>query len=220
MEYDNGFEKNNKRKFYDSDDEYEYIRVAKKSKFEIDNSLIYAIGKEVHFTGGINQDSIERVIKIFTKIIYEYELKHKSGGKKKLDIVYIIDSPGGSVTSILKFVDYIKMTKKKYPYITYTSIINGMAASAGTIMAVTADRRKMTKNAFAMIHELATNGGGGKYTHITSYGKHLTNMHNTLLDIYMTVAKNTRSEVEELLKNESWYTAKEYQELGFIDEII
>ncbi len=219
MEYNIEGERNNKRKSYDNNDDYEYIRVAKKSKFEIDNSLIYAIGKEVHFTGGINQDSIERVIKLFTKIIYEHEKKHPNL-KKKLNIVYIIDSPGGSVTSILKFVDYVKMTKKKYPHITYTSVINGMAASAGTIMAVTADHRKMTKNAFAMIHELATNGGGGKYTHITSYGKHLTNMHNTLLDIYMTVAKNTRSEVEVLLKDESWYTAKEYLELGFVDEII
>jgi ATP-dependent protease ClpP protease subunit len=218
MEYNVG--NNNKRKFDNDEDnnEYEYVKVIKKPKFEIDDSLVYAIGKEIHFTAGINNNSIERVIKLITKIIYEHESKHKNE-KKKLNITIVIDSNGGSVLSILKYVDYIKLTKKKHPNVTYTSIINGLAASAGTIMAVCADKRLMTRNAFSMVHELST-GHSSSYTKFMSYSEHLKTMHNILLDIYMTVAKPSREEMEKILNTETWYDAEGYKSIGLIDEII
>lgn len=183
----------------------------------INDDLIYSIGKEIHFTAGVNQNTIEKIIKLMTKIIHDHEAKHKND-KKKMNITMVIDSPGGSVHSVLKFVDFIKMAKKKYPHITFTSIATGFVASAGTIMCVVADKRLITPHAHAMIHELSS-GNTGKYTHMMSYTKHLTDLHNVLLDLYMKVSKVPRNEMEVLLNTESWYSAEEYKKLGLVDDI-
>jgi ATP-dependent protease ClpP protease subunit len=209
-------EENKKRKLdeIDSFDDL-YYNGNKKSKMTIGNDLIYSIGKEVHFTAGINNNTVEKVIKIMTKIIYEHEHKNR---KKKLTITYIVDSPGGSVNAILKFVDFIKLVRKKHSHIKFVSIITGFAASAGTIMCVVADKRLITRHAHAMIHELASSNSG-KYTFMMSYSKHLENLHNALLDIYMEVAKITREEMSKLLSVESWYDAEGYTKLGLVDGI-
>ena len=136
----------------------------------------------------------------------------------KLNIIYTIDSPGGSVTSILKFVDFIGLAKKKYSFVNFTSIITGLAASAGTIMAIVADKRYMTKNAHSMIHELAS-GSSGKYTEMRSYINFLDHLHEKLVTIYCEKTKKSVEDIEKLLRNETWFSAEDYLKYGFIDEI-
>ena len=163
----NNIVKNNKRKCegYNKHNNYDYefaAAPAKKQKLSIDDNLIYSIGKEIHFTAGVDNFTIEKLIKLITKIIHEHEEKYKM--KKKLNITIIIDSPGGSVHAVLKFVDFIKLVKNKYPHISFTSIATGIVDSAGTIMCVVADKRLITTHAHAMINELSS-GNMGKYTH-------------------------------------------------------
>jgi ATP-dependent protease ClpP protease subunit len=211
-------EKNNKKRTYSKMSNK--TTTPKKPKFVFGgNKRIYTIGTEIHFTDGINNDTIEIVIRKITKIINENHKKYEDSGET-LTITYIVDSPGGSVTAILKFVDYIKLARKKYPYLKFTSIITGCVASAGTIMCIVADKRLMTHHAHSMIHELSS-GNSGKYTHLISYSNHLTNLHEALLNIYMdgTNNKQTKEDLEKLLATESWFTAKEYLDGGFVDEI-
>ena len=93
-----------------------------------------------------------------------------------------------------------------------------MVASAGTIMCIVADKRLITKHATAMIHELSS-GRSGKFTHLMSYSKHLTDVHNILLNIYLEGSPNTKEELERILNTETWYNAQEYLDSGFVDEI-
>ena len=192
--------------------------VKRQKLFKMPDKMIYNINTEIHFTEDINKESIESIIKMITKIINKNDQKYR-GGNNKLKITYIVDSPGGSVTAILKFVDFISLAKKKYPYVEFTSIITGLVASAGTIMCVVADHRYMTPYAHAMIHELSS-GTQGKFTHMMSYGTFLTDLHNNLVDIYLRKCKKTKDELEDLLKKETWYSAKDYLEAGFVDKII
>jgi ATP-dependent protease ClpP protease subunit len=180
---------------------------------------IYSVGTEIHFTDNINDDTIESLIKETTHVITE---NIKSGGHRskdsKLNITFIVDSPGGSVTAVLKFVDFIRMAKEKHPNVEFTSIITGMVASAGTIMCAVADHRYMTKHAFAMIHELAT-GNVGKYTQLISHADFITTMHNTLVKIYQKVCGKSVEEIEALMMRETWYSADKYLQHGFVDEL-
>lgn len=186
--------------------------------FTVENKTIYTIGTEIHFTDQINNETIEIIIKKITKLINENHKKYEDTDEK-LNITYIVDSPGGSVTAILKFVDFITLAKKKYPYVEFTSIITGCVASAGTIMCVVADKRLMTANAHSMIHELST-GNSGKYTHFMSYGIHMTQLHEALLNIYIKHGTQTKEQLETLLKTETWFTAQEYLASGFVDEVV
>ena len=212
---------------YDEDNEGEektnpYREIYKRRKLidtSINHPLIYTVNNEVHFTAGVDKDSIEEVIKQISMIISSNKKKYENT-TDTLNITYIVDSPGGSVLSILKFVDFIYTAKKKFPFVRFTSVITGLVASAGTIMCVIADKRVMMPHGYAMIHELSS-GNSGKYTHIVSHSKFLDQLHNCLADIYMNNKFNgSRKELELLLKDESWYNATDYKNIGLVDEIL
>lgn len=190
-----------------------------KRLFELndDNKMIYSVGSQVHFTAEINNETIEALIKEVTKVVND-NLPKFGAKDEKITLTYIVDSPGGSVTAVLKFVDFISMVKLKHPHIEFVSIITGIAASAGTIMCAVADKRAMTRNAFAMIHELSS-GNMGKYTQLISYSEYIKTMHNKLASIYVTHCGIDREKLEELLMRETWFDAEAYKELGFVDEI-
>ena len=208
-----GFTGGKRERTYEENDE------PKRPKLFQSDKMIYSVGTEIHFTSGINNESIEKIIRKITKIIKENHKKYV-GTTDKLNITYIVDSPGGSVSAILKFVDFINMVRWKYPYVEFTSVITGLVASAGTIMCIVADKRMMTKNGHAMIHELSS-GNSGKYTHLMSYSRYLNKLHETLMDIYIkgTKGKQTKANLEKLLYTESWYDAEEYLDGGFVDVI-
>ncbi len=180
------------------------------------NKSIYTCGNEIHFTTSITKDTIQEIIIQITALINEH--RKKSTEPEKLNITYIVDSPGGSVTSILKFVDFINLTKEKFKFVEFTSVITGMTASAGTIMAIVADNRYMTRNAHAMVHELST-GYSSQYSHFKSYSSYLDKLHDKLAKIYCEKTGKSKGEVEKIMLDETWFTAEEYLESGFIDKI-
>lgn len=157
MDINWGITENNKRKYDNMVDGDEPIMDEPDKKrfklFKSPDKMIYTIDNEIHFTEGINARTIELLIKKITKLINKNADKYK-GGKEKYEIFIIVDSPGGSVNAILKFVDFITLTKKKYPFVTFTSVTTGCAASAGSVLSTSLDRRLMTRNATMMIHEL------------------------------------------------------------------
>jgi ATP-dependent Clp protease protease subunit len=209
---------NNKRKFSEIDNDKDY-QVSKKPKlFTTDNKMIYSIDNEVHFTADIDNENIENIIRKITKIVHKNKKKYE-GSDDTLKITYIVDSPGGSVTAILKFVDFINMVKQKYKWVKFVSIATGLVASAGTIMCVVADTRLMTKHAHAMIHELSS-GSSGKFTQLVSYGKFLNSLHTTLLGIYLRHTENSKENLERLLNSETWFNAEEYCQHGFVDKVV
>jgi ATP-dependent Clp protease protease subunit len=216
---DNGSSNNTRSKKRKLDFDDDYVRQDKRPRYMVQqkDDMIYSIGTEIHFTAEINKENIEKIIKEINHIIEKNEKKYRDEDEK-LTIAYIVDSPGGCVHSVLKFVDYIKMVKEKYPYIEFVSIITGLTASAGTIMCIAADKRLMTKYSHAMIHELSS-GNSGKYTHLMSYSSFLSDLHNTLLDIYIEKSNKPREEMESILNTETWFNSQQYLEHGFIDEI-
>ena len=191
----------------------------KKTRMYPRNKQVYKDDTTIYFSCGVNKMTIDKVIRMITKIINANKDNYE-GTSKKLEITYVVDSPGGCVDSILKFVSFVEMIKKKYPFLTFRSVLSGCCASAATIMCVCADKRQMMKYAHAMIHELST-GMRGKYKFLLSYIDHLQKAHAALLKVYTDANKNIDShEIEKLMADETWFSAEQYLKAGFIDEII
>jgi ATP-dependent protease ClpP protease subunit len=186
--------------------------------YQIYDPLIYTMGKEVHFSAGIDKLTIEILIKHMSAVINAYYDEHDARGEE-LVVTYVVDSPGGSVLSVLKFVDFIRLSKFKYPKLKFKSVISGLAASAGTIMSCIADERIMTKNAKSMIHDLS-GSIPGTYTQMMSQVEFIKDLNFSLVDIYEEKCNKTREELVELLKTNKWFNAKQYLEFGFVDMII
>lgn len=209
------------RKRSNSESAYDYepmLGTIKKKKIEQVHPLIYTTGNEVHFSyDHIDKPSVELFIKQITRLV---EKKYK--GKKteeEVTITYVLDTPGGCATTALKFVDFISLIKEKYPNLKFVSVITGLVASAGTIMAIVADKRFMTANAHAMIHELST-GNSGRYTQLVSHGKFIVELQSKLTSLYMKHNKTLpQEELELLLMKDAWYGAEEYKSHGFVHEI-
>ncbi len=206
----------------------------------IDGDELYRERNEIWFSTSISPRSINKLIKFIYDIIHDEKLSAYRENEEMFEIIIHIDSYGGCITSIFKFIDFVEQLKKKK--IRFRTIINGRACSAATLMAIVGDKKHITKHSYAMIHELQC-VAGGYHTHIQSYLKYISSLHSDIVELYnkfksktsteaqpittqpittqpITTQPITTQDIEAWMIKETWFNAKEYLELGFVDEII
>ena len=125
-----------------------------------------------------------------------------------------INSYGGSVFAGLSSVDYILNCK-----VPVTTIIDGCAASAATLMSVVGKRRLMHKHAYMLIHQLSS-GMWGKYEDLKDDMENCDNFMKTIKDIYEEHTTIPKKELAKILKHDLWWDAETCLKYGLIDEII
>lgn len=126
-----------------------------------------------------------------------------------------INSPGGSVFAAVAIANTLKNHKAKV-----TAFIDGLAASAATIITSACDVVKMPKNALFMIHNPLTWAYGNKQE-LEKTGILLDKVKDSILETYLAKAKGkTKEELSALMDEEKWFNAEEAKEYGFIDEIV
>ncbi|WP_078430476.1 head maturation protease, ClpP-related [Alkalihalobacterium alkalinitrilicum] len=96
--------------------------------------------------------------------------------------------------------------------------VDGIAASAASIIAMAADEIIMGVGSMIMIHEGSTFAWGTK-TDLRKTLNALEGLDNSIIDVYMTRYKGDRSEIETMLVNETWFTSSEAVEVGLADKV-
>jgi ATP-dependent Clp protease, protease subunit len=96
--------------------------------------------------------------------------------------------------------------------------IDGIGASAGSIIPMGADEIVMGVGSMLMIHEGSTWAWGNKGDIRKSLNA-LEGIDKSIADIYMTRFKGERSEIETMIENETWFTAIEAVEIGLADKV-
>lgn len=183
---------------------------------EVKDDNLYRSQNEVWFSCDVNTSSINKLMKLMQEAIHDEHLSaYRDRGE--LEIILHIDSYGGMVKSAFKFIDYVKLLNKKK--ITVSTIINGCACSAGTLMAIVGKKRQITQHSYAMIHELSS-VMWGEYSKMKSYTHHLDTTHSQIVALYQEHTELSKEEIEELMAKETWFSAQEYLEKGFIHEIL
>lgn len=187
--------------------------------FGVQSDRVRSVGNEIFFTDAVSPASIEALIKEFHAVISRSQTA-SSGILGKNDasvaITLYIDSPGGYLKDCFKFIDYVSILQAS-GRVSLTTVITGIAASAATLMAIVGDKRYIMRNALCMVHELFS-GSMGTFTQLSSGMKMLQNQHEKLLAIYLQHNKRIeRQSLETLLQKETWFTAAEYVENGFVD---
>ena len=125
-----------------------------------------------------------------------------------------INSYGGSVFAGLSSVDYIINSK-----VPVTTVIDGCAASAATLMSVVGKRRLMHKHAYMLIDQLSS-GMWGKYEDLKDDMENCDNFMKTIKSIYEEHTNIPRKELDKILKHDLWWDAETCLKYGLIDEII
>jgi len=124
-----------------------------------------------------------------------------------------INSPGGDAFDGIAIYNQLKDHPAKI-----TVYIDGLAASAASIIAMAADELIMNTGSMLMIHEAWTFAFGSKGD-IKKTLNALEGIDKSLADIYMTRFQGERSEVETMLVNETWFTSSEAVEVGLADRV-
>ncbi len=133
-------------------------------------------------------------------------------------ILFIINSPGGSVDSGFAIWDQIQMITSPV-----TTLVTGLAASMGSILslAASAGRRFATPNARIMIHQPLLSGVvKGQATDLEIQAKEMLKTRSILVDLYVTATGKTKAAIEKAIDRDTWMTATEAMEFGLLDGIV
>lgn len=124
-----------------------------------------------------------------------------------------INSPGGDVFAARA----IQAAMEAYSG-EITAHVDGYAASAASLIAVSADRCVMAPGAFMMIHKAWTIGMGNADDMMASAAL-LEKIDGTLAETYAARAGGDAGEYAELMRAETWFTAQEAVDAKLADEI-
>jgi ATP-dependent protease ClpP protease subunit len=96
--------------------------------------------------------------------------------------------------------------------------IDGVAASAGSFIAMSGDEIRMADNAYLMIHN-ASGGVMGDSEDMRKQAELLDKINGNIADMYKKQAGKSRKYWLDLMDAETWFTAEEAQAAGLVDTI-
>lgn len=127
-----------------------------------------------------------------------------------------IHTGGGSVFDGYRLFN--SMQELRTRGVSVTARINTLAASMGSVIAMAADKVEIAANGRMMIHEAST-AMAGDAEKMRQTANLLEGISDEIAAIYATKTGKTQKEMRDLMKGETWMTAKQAVEMGFADEI-
>lgn len=139
----------------------------------------------------------------------------KDLGIKQTIKVYI-NSGGGDVFAANAIYTQLKANSAKIHI-----IIEGICASAATIVAMAGDRIIISNSAVMMIHNPKVRVAGYyEQKDLEKLNSTLETIKNSIIATYKTKLNKTDEQLKEIMDNETWYTGKEAVENGIADELM
>lgn len=131
----------------------------------------------------------------------------------KDQITIRIHSAGGYVLEGLAIYNRLKESKARK-----VVHIDGLAASMASVIAMAGDKIIMPENAWMMIHK-PHNIVMGNADELRKHADTLDGFEGSLISIYAAKTGKDSHAIAEMLREETWLSAKDALDLGFIDEI-
>lgn len=133
-------------------------------------------------------------------------------------ILFVINSPGGSVDAGFAIWDQVKLITSPV-----TTLVTGMAASMGSILSLCAGkkRRFATPHARIMIHQPRIMGAiQGQATDLEIQAKEMIKTRDLIVNTYVEATGKDFKTIERAIDRDTWMTAEEALAYGLLDGII
>ncbi|VVU94556.1 Clp protease [seawater metagenome] len=163
-----------------------------------------SIAKLNHFLFLINKENMK----------YVYPLKSKTLESSFPPIFLHIKSYGGCVLSALSTIDMI--ISSQCPV---TTIIEGYAASAATMLSIVGHKRYMHKNAHMLIHQMSSSFWG-KMEEFKDEMKNLNRLEKKITKIYKKYGNIPDKKYKSILKHDLWWSSSKCLKYDLIDEVL
>jgi ATP-dependent Clp protease protease subunit len=184
------------------------------SRSKSSNSSCYALNNHIYFNDDITMESVTVLNRTIRELQDELIIL---GIKNDIDpppIKLHLTTYGGLVYAAFSVIACIKSSK-----VPVHTIIDGYAASAGTLISVCGARRYIHRHSSMMIHELSA-GMWGRMSVMEEKMEDLKKMMEKLKEIYTTHTKLTNKKLDKILTKDSDWYAEECLANGLVDEII
>ena len=175
--------------------------------YKIDNALLKT--RRIFLSDAVDNESACDIIR---KLWY---LEIEDPGKP---ILFVINSPGGSIDSGFAIWDQVNMITSPV-----TTLVTGLAASMGSILSLCAapKRRFSTPNSRIMIHQPRVSGMiQGQATDLDIQAKEIIKTRNALVDIYVKATGKDFATIEKAIDRDTWMTAEEALNFGLLDGLV
>lgn len=182
-------------------------------------------GGKVKLNEAVTQDSIKRMIDEIGKL---FGAKAVADGadfgeitncvENAVDVLDIeINSPGGSVFDGYTIYQEIKSLRDRG--VTVNGTITGVAASMASVICMACDKVSIVKHGRMMIHD-ASSETKGNAEQLRRRAEILDGISDDIAEIYSERTGIDKEEVREMMKRETWMTARESIANGFVDEVV
>jgi len=182
--------------------------------FSLNDQLEYSLleQRKIFLTEAVMPDTTAEIIR---------KLWYLEAKDPKKPILFIINSPGGSVDAGMAVWDQVQMLSAPV----YT-LVTGLAASMGSILSLCSGRGKRfaTPHARIMIHQPSIHGViQGQATDLEIQAKEIIKTRDMLIQIYVMATGKTFAEIERALDRDTWMSTEEavaFGPYGLIDRVI
>ena len=132
------------------------------------------------------------------------------------DILFYINSPGGSVTAGMSIYDTMQFVKCDVQ-----TIVMGQAASMGSLLAAAGapGKRSILPNARHMIHQ-PLGGASGQASDVEIQARELLRWKEVLIDIYAQHTSQPRDKLKTDMERDTFMTAEKSVDYGLADRMI
>jgi len=190
------------------DDPFEKIKsfMGADRTLDVENNHIY-------FYGDVDEEScldLNRKINLLNKSLLKYAIEYDC---EPPNIYLHISSYGGCLFSAFSTIDTIKNSR-----VPIVSIIEGKAASAGTLISMVCAKRYMTKNSFMLIHQLSSMSMG-KYEALKDDFVNDTKLMDLIYKLYREHTTLSNKEIKACLQRDIWWDSDECLKAGLVDDL-
>lgn len=132
------------------------------------------------------------------------------------DILFYINSPGGSVTAGMSIYDTMQFVRCDVQ-----TIVMGQAASMGSLLAAAGapGKRSILPNARHMIHQ-PLGGASGQASDVEIQARELLRWKEVLIDIYAEHTSQPRDKLKADMERDTFMTAEKSVDYGLADRMI
>ena len=199
----------NKRKRCHSEDSDDYDEV-------VGHPKVRCVGNRIYFNCAVDDSSVGELVRLIEQKNFEFKMirSHELVGYIEPAPLYLhLNTDGGIIFSAMWAVDTIMAS-----LVPIYTVVNGRAASAGSIISVVGKKRFMTKHSYMLIHQLRS-GVVGKYNDIEQEYQNCNQLMDSITDIYTNHSKLTKEKVRELLNKDHYWDLETCLEYGLIDGV-
>ena len=171
--------------------------IENKKQKELDLYIYGEITSEKWFEDEITPNDINEILKVDADLITAY-----------------INSPGGDVFAGVAITNMLKRHKALVKV-----VIDGLAASIASVIAQAGDERLIYNNGMVMIHKPWTIAAGNA-DDFRKLAEDLDKVGDSIKQTYLDKVAISGEKLNELMSEDTYMTAQEAKEYGFVDQII